>query len=345
MAAPQPTPFAVNADIAPLQAKYFQSAARNISDPTARAQTYDLIRRSFGDLQTLKDAQTEQTRKDQEFAVSQEINRARLDQARYELFAARDKAARDARDRDNTSMLIRQMRGIVEQPDLDDTQKYSAINDIAATGVAAGLTEVGSVAGLLTKTLPKFQRSPRQNLPSATEISNRLIAGEPLENISSSADPTDLAAGLAMAENQRARDAAAAAKDYGIALDKITTDYGPSARTIGEIDDQISNLDKLGVVTDEDRLDLWNAGIKVLGQPKGAGEAPGWMSKVDGSWTTNTSVREDQKDVLKRIARRAISKSAALTVPARAPRTAGPANKGPAAPAPAPSTADSLFAE
>ena len=47
--------FAVDADITPLQGRYFQNVQSRISDPRLRTQAYGLIKQTFGGIQQARD--------------------------------------------------------------------------------------------------------------------------------------------------------------------------------------------------------------------------------------------------------------------------------------------------
>jgi hypothetical protein len=91
MAQPAPTPFAVDSDITPLQGRYFESVAQNVSDPKLRTQLYDKVRATFGGIQQARDIQRAKAQEEEERTLSLELRRAQLDSSRMELGLARDK--------------------------------------------------------------------------------------------------------------------------------------------------------------------------------------------------------------------------------------------------------------
>jgi hypothetical protein len=91
MAQAAPTPFAVDADITPLQGRYFESVAQNVSDPKLRSQLYDKVRSTFGGIQQARDIQRAKAQEEEERSAAIELRRAQLDNSRLELGLARDK--------------------------------------------------------------------------------------------------------------------------------------------------------------------------------------------------------------------------------------------------------------
>jgi hypothetical protein len=91
MAQAAPTPFAVDSDITPLQGRYFESVAQNVSDPKLRSQLYDKVRATFGGIQQARDIQRAKAQEEEDRAATIELRRAQLDNSRLELGLARDK--------------------------------------------------------------------------------------------------------------------------------------------------------------------------------------------------------------------------------------------------------------
>lgn len=91
MAQAAPTPFAVDSDITPLQGRYFESVAQNVSDPKLRGQLYDKVRATFGGIQQARDIQRARAQEEEDRATTIELRRAQLDNSRLELGLARDR--------------------------------------------------------------------------------------------------------------------------------------------------------------------------------------------------------------------------------------------------------------
>lgn len=86
--------FAVDADITPLQGRYFQYAQSGIKNPQTRAQAYGLIKQTFGGIQQARDIQRARQQEDEQRALQMDMNRAQLDKYKLDLLNARDEYRR-----------------------------------------------------------------------------------------------------------------------------------------------------------------------------------------------------------------------------------------------------------
>lgn len=84
------TPFSVNSDIASLQNRYFETA-NAIPDAKQRREVYDQIRNTFGSIQQARDILDEKRAAEEDRALNNELKKASLERGNIELEEARNK--------------------------------------------------------------------------------------------------------------------------------------------------------------------------------------------------------------------------------------------------------------
>jgi hypothetical protein len=323
MAQAAPTPFAVDSDITPLQGRYFESVAQNVSDPKLRSQLYDKVRATFGGIQQARDIQRAKAQEEEDRAATIELRRAQLDNSRLELGLARDKvrqqqeATAKAQEFNTAFDNLRNY----ELPGLDPEEAKKRVNLLGSqySDVVAAVPAAKAKLDLFNNAFETTRRASGVNGPSAGFIDN-LALGTPAEaeqiypGITST--PQFQAAYNVNVKKQQAAEAkqkhqtdtaiAAGAANAAIGLEKIlnSADFD-FATNFGEIDAQLKDLNDAGYVTPELKTKLRQKGIYALE----SAEVPAneKKSKYAGKDKVSTA---DQISVLKELSRVAAAKAA-----------------------------------
>lgn len=306
-------PFAIDADITPLQARYFESAQRNITDPRARLQTYDLLRRSFGGLQAAREAVAARDAQAAERAAADEFNRLRLESGRFELINAREKAARERAQAEQFRGFASQMQGLANDTTKSVDERIKAVSNIAATAASAGV-DVGPLYRYTTASITGKPESTRAEDKGptfrSTEIENLVETGRDKELLESGVSPLQIDAARQNITKKAAERAAASAKSVASSsiADSVLKTYAKvkpgdaASALVDEIadldntDTLISQLDAVGALTKKDKERLYKAGLYVPGGPKEFGEK--------GSWEKPQNIK-DRRDTILEIVNRA----------------------------------------
>jgi hypothetical protein len=327
--AEQNTPsFAVDADITPLQGRYFQYAKTGITDPRVRAQAYGIIKQSFGNIQQVRDAQRIRQQEEEDRALTMDVKRAQLDEGRLQLSMARDKFRRQQEAAQTGGSIYASFDAIRQDPNLRSEEKARQIYDIAAQNPDF-FTDNPAAANKLNFTLnsiapaSKFSGEKVKDQMAIYGEARRLVgAGASPDSLTSAGfdvnDPvikdilakqTQTAADAAQkkeketAEERRRLTAAATdiAKDYKNDIDSLNVipDQAPSESNIewDQIDNALAELDSLNLVSDQDKKSLENVGIRTF-NPDAA--LPAARSPEDYK-----KLREQQYKAVKGVFRRA----------------------------------------
>lgn len=129
--------FSVDADIAPLRAQFFDSAAQRAKSPGELAAVYQMITNNFGSIQQARDIQNERMQKDEDRAIQNQLRNTQLDASRFELAQARDKVREKQQSLAQTSGFLQGINQIKAQFAGDPAAAYSAINDFGAQNASA----------------------------------------------------------------------------------------------------------------------------------------------------------------------------------------------------------------
>ena len=335
MAQPAQTPFAVDSDITPLQGRFFNSVTSNISDPNLRSQLYDKVRSTFGGIQQARDIQRAKVQEDEERSVALELRRAQLDQSKLELGLARDK--------------VRQQQDAVAK-----TGEFNSVFDDFVNYELEGLSpeEANAKLGLLGSQYADvlvYNPAAKAKLDltaGSLRKSRELSAGftSNLGALNDDAAAERISPGITQSPEYKAEKAAAAQKQAArerrtglaanvatsAAAEKLADKMGKElAEAIDKdtkprwsmIDVTLKELDKLGFVTPEEKVQLLEYGIKPL-------KKKGDVTKVKKEKTLNEGL-----DVLQNIAAGAYARAVASRANADAQINASPA----------PDPVDSLF--
>ena len=335
MAQPAQTPFAVDSDITPLQGRYFNSVKSNISDPNLRSQLYDKVRSTFGGIQQARDIQRAKAQEDEDRSIGLELRRAQLDQSKLELGLARDKV----RQQQEASAKTGEFNSV-----FDDFVNYE-LEGLSPEEANAKLGLLGSQYAdvlvynpaakakldLTASSLRKTKDVSAGFVGNLGELNDDTAAERISPGITRS--PEYQAAKAAAAQKQTARErrtglaanvaTSAAAEKLA---DKMTKDLAEaidkdSKPSWSMIDVTLKELDKLGFISDEDKVQLLEYGIDPL-------KKKGDTTKVKKEKTLNEGL-----EVLQNITAGAYARAVASRANADAQINANPA----------PDPVDSLF--
>lgn len=273
-------PFAIDADITPLQARYFESAQRNITDPRARLQTYDLLRRSFGGLQAAREAVAARDAQAAERAAADEFNRLRLESGRFELLNAREKAARDKAQAEQFRGFASQMQGIANDATKSVDERIKSVSNIAATAAAAGV-DVSPIYRYTTAAITgrRGEEGDKPTTFTSVSIKDLVKAGREAELLRQGTDPLKIEAAKQAIADEKTAEAATQVKTIASSpiADKVlnayaeikksdpTTSLATEVSELANTDLLISQLDTVGALTSKDKERLYKAGLGVPG--------------------------------------------------------------------------------
>lgn len=320
--------FAVDADITPLQGRYFQYAQSRISDPRVREQAYGLIKQTFGDIQQARDAQRIRQQEEEERALTMDVKRAQLDEGRLQLSMARDKFRRQQEAAQIGGGIYSTFDAIRQDPNLRSEEKARRIYDIAAQNPDF-FTDNPAAANKLNFTLNSI--APSSKFSGAKVKDQMAIYGEARRLIGAGASPDSLtAAGFDVndpvvkdmlgKQAQTAVDTAQKkekesaeerkrvvnavtdiAKDYKKDIDELNVipNRAPKESDIewDNIDNALAELDSLNLVSEEDKKSLEKAGIRTFNPEAVLPSAP--------TPESYKKLREQQYKTVKGIFRRA----------------------------------------
>ena len=269
--------FAVDADITPLQGRYFQAAQSRLSDPRLREQAYGLIKQTFGGIQQARDLQRAKQQEDEDRALNMDVRRAQLEQGKLELGLAREKFRKQQEATATGASIYSAFDSITKDPSRSPQEKASEIYRIAAensdffTDNPAATNRLNFTLGILappkmgTTTTPAKQASLAEKLINSGASTQALIeAGvDPnsriVQDLSKKKQEEEIA--------KRGTLAKGAIKPYETAIDDLKT--GGTAQDWDEIDEGLRALDELNLVDEKTKEELTSLGVGVF-DPEGS---------------------------------------------------------------------------
>lgn len=269
--------FAVDADITPLQGRYFQAAQSRLTSPRLREQAYGLIKQTFGGIQQARDLQRARQQEDEERALNMDVRRAQLEQGKLELGLAREKFRKQQEATATGASIYSAFDGITKDTNLTPQEKASEIYRIAAensdffTDNPAATNRLNFTLGILappkmgTTTTPAKQASLAERLINSGASPQALIdAGiDPnsriVQDLSKKKQEEEIAKRGALAK--------AAIKPYETAIDELKT--GGSAQDWPEVDQSLRILNDLNLVDEPTKKELTSLGVGVF-DPEGS---------------------------------------------------------------------------
>lgn len=320
MAQPAPTPFAVDSDITPLQGRYFESVAQNVSDPKLRTQLYDKVRATFGGIQQARDIQRAKAQEEEDRALSLELRRAQLDSSRMELGLARDKVRQQqeatAKSQEfNTALEDFQN---YELPGLGTEEAKNRLNLLGAqySDVVAFVPAAKAKMDLFNNAFESTRRAT--GLTAGFIGDAATMAPEDAERISPGITSTPQYQAARNVNLQKQQNAEAKKKfqvDSAIAAGAATAAKGLKeilssdefdfANNFDEIDAQLIDLDQAGYVEPELKAKLREKGIYALETT----EVP--LKEKTGKYSGPNKVNQtEQIALLKELSRKAAAKAA-----------------------------------
>jgi hypothetical protein len=221
--------FAVDTDITPMQARYFQAAEQRFTNPKALGRAYSQIVDTFGSIQQARDIQKERQQKDEDRAIQNQLRNTQLDASRFELAEARDKVRERQQSLAQSSIFLQGLNQIKSQFANDPAAANSALNDFGAQNAWAFENPLNKTAFELT--LNSLQQSSK-NLANKKSEENKATLGtiKVSEKLNSFLDPVKY-------------------------IDLPIT----------QIDAGLKELDRKKLLTDEDKNQLSDVGITIGG--------------------------------------------------------------------------------
>lgn len=303
--------FAVDADITPLQGRYFQYAQSRISDPRVREQAYGLIKQTFGDIQQARDAQRIRQQEEEERALTMDVKRAQLDEGRLQLSMARDKFRRQQEAAQIGGGIYSTFDAIRQDPNTRPEEKIKQIYDIAAqnSDFFSGSEMAQNKLNNTLNAVKALKISPDISVSQASRLISEGVSPEAFARLG--LDPNNpvykdlfeqrkVEAGEKTLKKEKeaaetqwqitdkamkiAEDSSEAIKELGETIpgkggDKAIQATPPSNVDWTKIDNALLRLNNLNLVSDEDKKALENVGIRTFNPdaaPVKGESADGW---------------------------------------------------------------------
>ena len=269
--------FAVDADITPLQGRYFQAAQSRLSDPRLREQAYGLIKQTFGGIQQARDLQRARQQEDEDRSLNMDVRRAQLEQGKLELGLAREKFRKQQESTATGASIYSAFDGITKDPSRSPQEKASEIYRIAAensdffTDNPAATNRLNFTLGIIAP--PKMgttTNSAKQASVIVTLINNGATP-QTLRDMGIDPDSPIAKDLFKKKEEEKIAKRGALAKDaikpYESAIDELKT--GGSAQDWPEVDQSLRILNDLNLVDEPTKKELTSLGVGVF-DPKGS---------------------------------------------------------------------------
>jgi hypothetical protein len=267
--------FAVDADITPLQGRYFQNVQSRISDPRLRTQAYGLIKQTFGGIQQARDIQRARQQEEEDRALNMDVRRAQLEQGKLELGLAREKFRRQQESAATGASIYTELDRVAKDPNLTPDEKAKGIYGIAAqnpdffTDNPAATNRLNFTLGAagLGKGKAPTAMTPAKEASLAEKLINSGASAQALTE--AGVDPSsqivkDLYKKIQA--DQTAKLAKETIKPYEDAIKSLNTADASEAGDInwGDVDEGLRALDYLGLVDDKTKKDLEDVGVRTF---------------------------------------------------------------------------------
>jgi hypothetical protein len=267
--------FAVDADITPLQGRYFQNVQSRISDPRLRTQAYGLIKQTFGGIQQARDIQRARQQEEEDRALNMDVRRAQLEQGKLELGLAREKFRRQQESAATGASIYAELDRFAKDPNLTPDEKAKGIYGVAAQNpdfftdnpaatnrlnFTLGAAGLGKGKASTAMTPAKEASSAQRLMESGTSIASLAAMGYNVDN------PAIKDMFNKMQADQTAKLAKETIKPYEDAIKSLNTADASEAGDInwGDVDEGLRALDVLGLVDDKTKKDLENVGVRTF---------------------------------------------------------------------------------
>jgi hypothetical protein len=275
--------FAVDTDITPMQAQYFQAAEQRFTNPEALGRAYSQIVDTFGSIQQARDIQKERQQKDEDRAIQNQLRNTQLDASRFELAQARDKVRERQQSLAQSSGFLQGLNQIKSQFANDPAAAYSALNDFGAQNAGAFENPLNKTAFELTlnslRTPKELQPKRADELPEGVK---KAAADAAASGNTSAADSlglsNDPSFGAYLAQStaeQSSKNLAKKKSEENKATlgtikvsEKLNSFLDPVKYIdlpITQIDAGLKELNRKKLLTDEDKNQLSDAGITIGG--------------------------------------------------------------------------------
>ena len=265
--------FAVDADITPLQGRYFQNVQSRISDPRLRTQAYGLIKQTFGGIQQARDIQRARQQEEEDRALNMDVRRAQLEQGKLELGLAREKFRKQQESAATGASIYSAFDGITKDPNRSPQEKASEIYRIAAensdffTDNPAATNRLNFTLGILAPPKMGTTTTPAKEASLAERLINSGASAQALTEAGvnpSSQIAKDLF--KKKEEEKIAKLAKETIKPYEDAIKSLNTADASEAGDInwGDVDEGLRALDYLGLVDDQTKKDLEDVGVRTF---------------------------------------------------------------------------------
>jgi hypothetical protein len=264
--------FAVDADITPLQGRYFQNVQSRISDPRLRTQAYGLIKQTFGGIQQARDIQRARQQEEEDRALNMDVRRAQLEQNKLELGLAREKFRKQQESAATGASIYSAFDGITKDPNRSPQEKASEIYRIAAensdffTDNPAATNRLNFTLGILAPPKMGTTTTPAKEASLAEKLINSGASAQALTEAGVNPSSQIVKDLFKKKEEEkiakRGTLAKGAIKPYETAIDELKT--GDSEIDWPEVDEGLRALDELGLVDDKTKKDLEDVGVRTF---------------------------------------------------------------------------------
>lgn len=261
--------FAVDADITPLQGRYFQAVQRRLTDPRLREQAYGLVKQTFGSIQQARDLQRARQQEEQERALNMDVRRAQLEQGKLELGLAREKFRKQQESTATGASIYSAFDSITKDPSLTPQEKASRVYEVAAqnpdffTDNPAATNRLNFTLGAVAPPRMGASLTPVKE----ASVAQKLIAGgASQESLRAAGIPVDNPLIKDMLKKKQEEEitkrkalAEDAIKPYKTAIDELKT--GEPELDWTDIDLGLRALDELNLVDEKTKKELEKFGV------------------------------------------------------------------------------------
>jgi len=266
--------FAVDADITPLQGRYFQNVQSRISDPRLRTQAYGLIKQTFGGIQQARDIQRARQQEEEDRALNMDVRRAQLEQGKLELGLAREKFRRQQESAATGASIYAELDRFAKDPNLTPDEKAKGIYGVAAQNpdlftdnpAAKNKLEFSLGAAGLLKGKASTAMTPAKEASLAEKLINGGASAQALTEAGVNPNSQIVKDLYKKKEEEKTAKrgtlAKGAIKPYETAIDVLKT--GDSEIDWPEVDEGLRALDELGLVDDKTKKDLEDVGVRTF---------------------------------------------------------------------------------
>ena len=273
--------FTVDADIIPLQNKFFESAEA-IPDVAQRREAYEQVRNTFGSIQQARDILEEKRRAEEDRALNIDLKKASIERGNLELAEARDKVRQRQENLIGKASFNKERDAILNSglpPEEIASQAYAlgakyydlaesdpgvrfGIEALANSGKAAKAGKVAEMPASFWSDLGKSDPKTAEQIYPGASNDPRYQASYVANQQEAKLKGATRAETAALKQQQRL--GTVVAKSNSVlegTLKNYETETSFDTSAFGVIDTALGNLNKAGLIDDQDKQALREVGI------------------------------------------------------------------------------------